>query len=191
MLFDKNSYPLGVRTAEEGAEGGLSASRWAALRQSGAHWDEGPSFYDLIRGFGKENPSLRSSIKKAIGALLRTRGAETPSYGRFCGSALNSSLLASRRDFLAQGVSLVVVNYRKPLTLLNSLRSWNSSGYVALQPQVTPPHCTLPENRLLGMVRERIIILSDPLPSEIAMSLEYGFKVWAASTSMRTHSPPR
>lgn len=106
-----------------------SASRWAALRQSSAHWDEGPSFYDLIKGFGKENTAVRTSIKKAIGALLRTRSSpELPNYGHLCGSALNSTLLGSRRDFLGQGVSLVVVNYRKPLTLLNSLRSWNSSG---------------------------------------------------------------
>lgn len=43
-------------------------------------------------------------------------------------------------------------------TLLNTLRTWNSSG-------------------LLGMVAERVAVLNDPLPSEHAMALQHGFQV--------------
>ena len=52
----------------------------------------------------------------------------------------------------------MVLNYRSPLTLVNSMRTWNSSG-------------------LLTLIKEKIIILNDPLPSEIAMSLDFGFRI--------------
>ena len=62
------------------------------------------------------------------------------------------------KQFLQHGIALVSLNYRTPMTLLNTMRTWNSSG-------------------LLHMVRERIIILNDPLPSEVAISLEHGFEI--------------
>lgn len=43
-------------------------------------------------------------------------------------------------------------------TLVNSLRTWNSSG-------------------LLDMVSERVALLNDPLPAEHAMALHFGFDV--------------
>jgi len=43
-------------------------------------------------------------------------------------------------------------------TLINSLRTWNTSG-------------------LLDMVAERVAVLNDPLPAEHAMALHHGFEV--------------
>ena len=59
---------------------------------------------------------------------------------------------------MEDGIALVSLNYRTPMTLLNTIRTWNSSG-------------------LLTMARERLMILNDPLPSEVAMSLEHGFQI--------------
>jgi hypothetical protein len=47
----------------------------------------------------------------------------------------------------------VVISYRSPLTLANTLRSWATSG-------------------LLDMVAERMAILSDPMQSEVSMKPE-------------------
>lgn len=62
------------------------------------------------------------------------------------------------QEFLSKGIALVALNYQTPHTLVNSLRTWNSSG-------------------LLDMVSERLAILNDPLPSELAMSLQHRFEV--------------
>ena len=43
-------------------------------------------------------------------------------------------------------------------TLINSMRTWNTSG-------------------LLDMTKENVIFLNDPLPNEIAMSKEHGFQI--------------
>jgi hypothetical protein len=50
------------------------------------------------------------------------------------------------------------MSYRLCRTLLNSLRTWNSSG-------------------LLDLVDEKIMILNNPYSEEIAMSLDHGFQV--------------
>jgi len=50
--------------------------------------------------------------------------------------------------FLASGITLVTLSYRSPLTLVNSMRTWNTSG-------------------LLDLVQERISILSRPTPEEV------------------------
>lgn len=60
---------------------------------------------------------------------------------------------------IAKDISLFALNYRAPMTLLNSMKSWNSSG-------------------LLDFVNERHIILNDPFPQEIAISQSYGFNIW-------------
>lgn len=43
-------------------------------------------------------------------------------------------------------------------TLLNSMKTWKESG-------------------LLNVVYEKIIILNDPMPEEVAISLQYGFRI--------------
>ena len=63
--------------------------------------------------------------------------------------------------------------------------------FIRVNLTLTKPHsnlalhiifCNPPYSRLLGMVKERIIILSDPLPSELAMAMEHGFKVGSPNT---------
>ena len=71
----------------------------------------------------------------------------------------NSSLYNNNIDeFLKKGIALVALNYRAPLTLLNSVRSWNSSG-------------------LLSMMEDKVMILNDPYTNEILLSLDNGFRV--------------
>lgn len=71
----------------------------------------------------------------------------------------NSSLYNNNvDDFLKKGIALVALNYRAPLTLLNSVRTWNSSG-------------------LLSMMEDKVMILSDPYTNEILLSLDHGFRV--------------
>lgn len=55
-------------------------------------------------------------------------------------------------------VALVALSYRTPATLRNSMRSWRDSG-------------------LLSVVDERLLLLNDPAPSEVALGLRYGFEV--------------
>ena len=62
------------------------------------------------------------------------------------------------KDFLKEGIALVALSYKSPMTLLNSMISWKSTG-------------------LLDLVQEKIIILNDPSPEEYAISLEYGFRI--------------
>lgn len=63
-----------------------------------------------------------------------------------------------RNSFLASSISLVAVSYQAPKTLLNSVRSWNSSG-------------------LLSMTAENIIILNDPLPQDVGIAAAFGLRV--------------
>jgi hypothetical protein len=71
----------------------------------------------------------------------------------------NSSLHNNNVDsFLKKGIALVALNYRAPLTLLNSVRSWNNSG-------------------LLSLMEDRVMILNDPYTNEILLSLNNGFRV--------------
>lgn len=60
--------------------------------------------------------------------------------------------------FLQQTIALVVISYHAPRTLLNTLTTWKQSG-------------------LLSIVAERIAILNDPFPEEIAIALEFGFQI--------------
>jgi hypothetical protein len=63
-----------------------------------------------------------------------------------------------KERFLSEGIALVALNYHAPLTLVNTLRTWNSTG-------------------LLNMVSERLMILNDPFPQELAMATEHGFQI--------------
>jgi hypothetical protein len=64
----------------------------------------------------------------------------------------------AQQAFLSRGIALVALSYHTPMTLLNSMRSWKQSG-------------------LLDMVTERVAILNDPLPQEVAIALEHGFRI--------------
>jgi hypothetical protein len=74
----------------------------------------------------------------------------------YCGAAVNTS--ADVVSIGAHTIGIVALNYHAPLTLQNSLRTWNSSG-------------------LLEFADEKTIILNDPLPVEKALSVDYGLTV--------------
>lgn len=57
------------------------------------------------------------------------------------------------QDFLANGITLVALSYHSPLTLANSMRTWNDSG-------------------LLDLMQERVAILSRPSLEEVRFSVK-------------------
>jgi hypothetical protein len=123
---------------------------------------------------GKDRPFL-SELVKAGGKKSReiVAALQTVNSHPLCGTSdgvtvidgTNSSIskkdptyVRSKADFLSQGIALVCLQYHTPITLVNSIRTWNSSG-------------------LLKMMHEKLIILNDPYPIEIAISREFGFKM--------------
>ena len=60
--------------------------------------------------------------------------------------------------FEGTSVTLVALSYRTPATLRASMLSWRDSG-------------------LLGVVDERLLLLNDPSPAEVALGLRFGFDV--------------
>ena len=97
-----------------------------------------------------------SSMKSILNDLIKN----DMKNNKYCNmNKSNSSFYHNNIDeFLNKGIALVGLNYRTPLTLLNSIRSWNNSG-------------------LLSLIEDKIMILNDPYPNEILLSLNYGFKV--------------
>lgn len=75
-----------------------------------------------------------------------------------CGFQNASTMSYLGAEFLSEGITLVTVSYRSPLTLANSMRTWNASG-------------------LLDMVQYRTAILSRPLPEEVRIATAFGFEV--------------
>jgi hypothetical protein len=78
-------------------------------------------------------------------------------------NARNNSIVSSKakrdkKEFLKDGISLVALSYKAPMTLLNSMKTWKVSG-------------------LLDVVSEKILIVNDPTPEEYAIGLEFGFRV--------------
>ena len=67
-------------------------------------------------------------------------------------------------------VALVALSYRTPATLRNSMLSWRDSG-------------------LLSFVDERILMLNDPAPSEVALGLKHGFEVLLPSDVQKRIGP--
>ena len=67
-------------------------------------------------------------------------------------------------------VALVALSYRTPATLRNSMLSWRDSG-------------------LLSFVDERILMLNDPAPSEVALGLKHGFEVLLPSDIQKRIGP--
>ena len=75
---------------------------------------------------------------------------------------------SGRKKFLSGKIALVGLNYRSPLTLMNSLKTWNSSG-------------------LLDLVAEKLMILNDPYKNEIAMTRDHGFKILQPKDLPKVH----
>jgi len=86
--------------------------------------------------------------------ISHARAALPAADSRLCGE-LNG---ATSESLLGRTLGIVALSYRTPATLRASLRSWATSG-------------------LLGLVSERLMLLNDPLPIDVALSLEHGFEV--------------
>eukprot|EP01032_Pedospumella_encystans_P011040 gene11040-12872_t len=106
---------------------------------------------------------LVPSISKAKSNLV-DRIFKTNSSSQLCPinsaeiSSTDYAKLSTKDKFLGESIALAVLSYHTPKTLINSLRTWNTSG-------------------LLDMVAERVAVLNDPLPAEHAMALHHGFEV--------------
>lgn len=132
------------------------------------------STYEKTATEPRGRSSGRPPLGPLVGDLVKTAGAageralkeifhQTPgSDGKHCGKLLSdltpSARAAAQQQFLRNGVSLVALSYRAPKTLLNSMRSWQASG-------------------LLDWMTERIAILNDPLPVDLAIAESFGFFV--------------
>lgn len=81
---------------------------------------------------------------------------------QYCGKIYknndNSTNKKWKKDFLSKSFGLAALNYHTPLSLVNSMRTWNNSGF-------------------LDVMNEKIVILNDPYVEEIAISLHHGFKI--------------
>ena len=73
----------------------------------------------------------------------------------------------NQQQFLRGGIGLATVSYRRPMTLLNSLRSWHDSG-------------------LLDLMQDRLAILNDPLPAEVNMAKHFGLRTIQPDEMLRT-----
>jgi hypothetical protein len=59
---------------------------------------------------------------------------------------------------MSQGMSIVALSYQAPRTLLSSMRTWNASTLLSLSP-------------------DRIAVLNDPFPQDLAIAAEQGFRI--------------
>lgn len=82
-------------------------------------------------------------------------GLNNRSRSRYCG---HSSSTFTDTFFRQKTLSIILLSHKTPRTLLNTLRTWKASG-------------------LLDMAYERIAILNEALPSEIAIAASHGFEV--------------
>ena len=127
-------------------------------------WKSAPSFRARVSQFG--NHTLRNSFESlgTTGQYVTDKLFNQREVSHFCGSKFlgdhhSPTYIESEvSKFLKGGISLVALSYRTPMSLINSMRTWNSSG-------------------LLSSVAERLAILSDPTPAEYFGALEHGFKV--------------
>jgi hypothetical protein len=80
----------------------------------------------------------------------------------YCGNIYknndNSTNNKWKKEFTSKSFGLAALNYHTPLSLVNSMRTWNKTGF-------------------LDMMNEKIVILNDPYVEEIAMSLHHGFNI--------------
>ncbi len=120
---------------------------------------------DLIEGAGRKGEEVMNTLMKG------GKAAEGSSYtsntgglnpgnaagNRYCGDT-NPRNEGWKKTFLEQGISLVTLSYRSPMSLVNSMRTYKKSG-------------------LLDMMFEKHAILSDPMPQEIAIALDHNFHI--------------
>jgi hypothetical protein len=133
---------------------------------NGAKKPSGPKLRDLVTGAGSKGKEVVEALM--AGRKTATEGtnwqnsllknaAGTSSAVNYCGD-LQPRNETWEKQFLESGISLVALSYRSPMSLVNSMRTWKQSG-------------------LLDFVQEKKILLNQPLPQDIAISLEHGFDI--------------
>jgi hypothetical protein len=148
--FDVSAYPDTQAALEASELWRQHSARQMKLKETptGARIELGPTIGDLTRG----PLSAGTGAVDTLSALMR-EGPSSP----YCHDA-RAKNATWKADFLNRGISLVALSYRTPKSLANSVRTWKSTG-------------------LLGFVRERHIILNDPLPQDLAIAAEHGFQI--------------
>ena len=135
-------------------EHGMDAARFSlekkALEKEGNRWRG--KYLAKFDGFA--DAFEKSNRTEALASILR--GEDEALCGRTAGEARNWLRSKQRKDDLS--VALVTLSYRTPGTLRRSVRSWLEAG-------------------LLHVVDERIALLNDPAPAEVAICIRYGFDV--------------
>ena len=151
------------------------SGEWATLKRRPT-----PAELDRVNFAGKkltqaELESSRSSLEAeglvarrnytgGFAAALKRAQPSKHTYhtNSYCGTSYTSVHDAT--------VALVALSYRTPATLRNSMLSWRDSG-------------------LLSFVDERILMLNDPAPSEVALGLKHGFEVLLPSDIQKRIGP--
>ncbi|KAJ1449393.1 hypothetical protein M885DRAFT_535804 [Pelagophyceae sp. CCMP2097] len=98
--------------------------------------------------------SLVSRVSAAVSASAAGPLCGGDALG--AGEILQTHLATAGRDRPVLGV--VALSYKTPATLRRAVKSWADSG-------------------LLALADERLLVLNDPLPAEVAIGHEYGFDV--------------
>lgn len=127
------------------------------LVKEGAHLQRQ---YALVGGFG------RASANRSLAVASTLRGDDSALCGLPAAEAsrwLVESAVARPHDL---SVALVALSYRSPATLRRSITSWLDSG-------------------LLHIVDERLAILNDPSPADLAICVRHGFDVRTPSSIVR------
>ena len=147
------------------------SGEWATLKRLPTAKEEAEFRYpgkDLdAAGLAAERPALeregqaqRANYSAAGGfaGALRRGGVDALTLGGdpLCGSAGPAAVAALISELPT--IALVALSYRTPATLRRSVVSWWNSG-------------------LLGLVDERILLLNDPAPAEVAVGVRFGFDV--------------
>eukprot|EP01033_Poteriospumella_lacustris_P006673 gene6673-4811_t len=156
--FDLSAYPKSFAEME--------GSKWATMmrdsQSNASRINSRGSFRSLVEQLGPKGGNLMREVFE-LGANSSakhcgSRYAATPAVGSGSVPLSKQDREDAQQAFLSRGIALVALSYHTPMTLLNSMRSWKQSG-------------------LLDMVTERVAILNDPLPQEVAIALEHGFRI--------------
>ena len=121
-------------------------------------WEDLKRSQQSIRAEAALEPPLDNMhpFADVVGALLPSLKAS--SYSPLCGKALDNTKTELDR-ILQNKLGIIALSYRTPSTLQNAMQSWRRSG-------------------LLQLTAEKIAILNDPLPIDVAIAQRHGFQVF-------------
>lgn len=153
-MLDLSNYPSSrkqLHLSEHWTEVITNSKRRRASR--------GPLVGELIQSAGNEGQQLMNALinynEQSYSNKPHCPGKDESSGASVGGSSGKNQTW--KNSFLSSSISLVALSYQSPRTLLNSMRSWNDSG-------------------LLDMVSERIAILNDPFPQDLAIAASHRFR---------------